>query len=47
VREVSAHIAAAVAEVAHARGLAAKARPGDVLADVRTQMYEPAYRAYA
>jgi malate dehydrogenase (oxaloacetate-decarboxylating)(NADP+) len=47
VREVSARIAAAVAEVAHARGLAAKARPDDVFADVRRQMYEPTYRAYA
>lgn len=47
VREVSARIAAAVAEVAHARGLAARPRPTDVLADVRGQMYEPTYRAYA
>jgi malate dehydrogenase (oxaloacetate-decarboxylating)(NADP+) len=45
VREVSARIAAAVAEVAYARGFAAKPRPADVLADVRGQMYEPSYRA--
>jgi malate dehydrogenase (oxaloacetate-decarboxylating)(NADP+) len=47
VREVSARIAAAVAEVAYARGLAAKARPADVLAEVRAQVYEPSYRSYA
>jgi malate dehydrogenase (oxaloacetate-decarboxylating)(NADP+) len=44
VREVSARIAAAVAEVAHARGLVTKPRPTDVLADVRAQMYQPEYR---
>jgi malate dehydrogenase (oxaloacetate-decarboxylating)(NADP+) len=47
VREVSARIAAAVAEVAHARGLATKPRPTDVLTDVRAQMYQPEYRAWA
>ncbi len=47
VRDVSAHIAAAVAEVAYARGLAARPRPADVLADVRGRMYEPAYATYA
>jgi len=47
VRDVSAHIGAAVAEVAYARGLAAKARPADVLADVRKAMYEPVYASYA
>jgi malate dehydrogenase (oxaloacetate-decarboxylating)(NADP+) len=47
VREVSARIAAAVAEVAYARGLATKPRPADVLASVRGQMYEPSYRSYA
>ncbi len=46
VRDVSAHIAAAVAEVAFARGLASVKRPGDVLAFVRSKMYEPAYRSY-
>jgi malate dehydrogenase (oxaloacetate-decarboxylating)(NADP+) len=44
VREVSARIAAAVAEIAHARALATKPRPTDVLADVRAQMYRPEYR---
>jgi len=46
VREVSAHIAAAVAAVAFARGLAGAPRPDDPLALVRSQMYEPAYRSY-
>jgi malate dehydrogenase (oxaloacetate-decarboxylating)(NADP+) len=47
VREVSARIAAAAAEVAYARGLAARTRPADVLADVRDRMYEPKYAAYS
>jgi malate dehydrogenase (oxaloacetate-decarboxylating)(NADP+) len=46
VREVSARIAAAVAEVAYARSLAAKPKPADVLADIREQMYEPRYASY-
>ena len=43
IREVSAHIAAAVAETAYKNGLAGKPRPGDVLADVHSQMYDPHY----
>ena len=43
IREVSAAIAAAVAESAYASGLAGKPRPADVLADVRSQMYDPNY----
>jgi len=46
IREVSAAIAAAVAESAYASGLAGKPRPGDVLADVRSQMYDPRYSSY-
>jgi malate dehydrogenase (oxaloacetate-decarboxylating)(NADP+) len=46
VRDVSAHIAAAVAEVAYVRGLAGKPRPADVLADVRAAMYVPEYAHY-
>ncbi len=46
VRGVSAHIAAAVAEVAYARGLAGKSRPADVLADVKAAMYVPEYTNY-
>ena len=47
VRAVSARIATAVADVAYARGLTSKRRPKDVLADVRAQMYDPAYPRYA
>ena len=43
IREVSAHIAAEVAQVAYKRGLAAGEAPDDVLAHVRSQMYEPRY----
>jgi malate dehydrogenase (oxaloacetate-decarboxylating)(NADP+) len=43
IREVSAHIAAAVAEIAYKRGLAAGKAPKDLLAYVQSQMYEPAY----
>jgi malate dehydrogenase (oxaloacetate-decarboxylating)(NADP+) len=46
IREVSAAIAAAVAESAYAAGLAGKPRPADVLADVKAQMYDPRYASY-
>ena len=46
IREVSAAIAAAVAESAYESGLAGKPRPADVLADVRSQMYDPRYSSY-
>jgi malate dehydrogenase (oxaloacetate-decarboxylating)(NADP+) len=46
VREVSAHIAAAVAEVAYRDGLAAVARPDDLVAFMRSQMYDPRYVSY-
>jgi malate dehydrogenase (oxaloacetate-decarboxylating)(NADP+) len=46
IREVSAAIATAVAESAYADGLAGKPRPGDVLADVKSQMYDPRYPSY-
>lgn len=46
VREVSAHIAAAVVRIALDRGLAGIAEPKDVLAAVREQMYEPQYASY-
>jgi len=46
IREVSAAIAAAVATIAYERGLAGKARPADVLADVKAQMYDPRYESY-
>ena len=43
VREISAHIAAAVAGVALKRGLAAGEAPKDMLAFVQSQMYDPHY----
>jgi malate dehydrogenase (oxaloacetate-decarboxylating)(NADP+) len=46
VREVSARIAVDVAEVAYARGLTRRMRPADVMADIRSNMYEPNYRPY-
>ncbi|MBP1620430.1 MAG: NAD-dependent malic enzyme, mitochondrial [Acidobacteria bacterium] len=47
VRDVSAYIAAAVAEVAYAQGHAAVPRPADLLAYVTEQMYDPTYPVYA
>ena len=47
IRDVSAHIAAAVAQVAYARRLAAQRKPANVLAYIRSQMYDPAYPRYA
>ena len=41
--QVSAHIAAAVARVAYTRGLAVGKRPKNLLAYVRSQMYDPRY----
>jgi len=46
VREVSAAIAAAVAEVAYQRGLATKPRPEDLPAYIKSLMYEPRYQSY-
>ena len=46
IREVSASIATAVAEVAYARNLAATPRPADLPATIRAQMYDPHYRSY-
>jgi malate dehydrogenase (oxaloacetate-decarboxylating)(NADP+) len=46
IREVSAYIAASVAQVAYQRGLARKELPSDTLAHVKSQMYEPAYCSY-
>jgi malate dehydrogenase (oxaloacetate-decarboxylating)(NADP+) len=43
IREVSAHIAVAVAEVAYRRGLATGPIPNDLLAHVQSQMYDPRY----
>ena len=43
IRDVSAHIAAAVARVAYIRGLAVGKLPKNMLAYVRSQMYDPRY----
>ena len=47
IREVSLRIAAAVAEVAHRRGLARAPRPADLLEDIRGRMFHPVYRDFA
>jgi malate dehydrogenase (oxaloacetate-decarboxylating)(NADP+) len=46
VRDVSAHIAAAVAKIAFVEKLAGVPEPSDVLAFVRSRMYEPRYENY-
>ena len=43
IRDVSAHIAVAVAEVAHKHGLASRPRPNDMMAFIESQMYDPQY----
>jgi len=47
IRRVSAAIAAAVAEVAWAEGLATVARPRDLAAHIAANMYDASYPAYA
>jgi len=47
IREVSAHIGAAVAEVAFQDGLAGAAKPDSALELVRSHQWEPRYRRYA
>lgn len=46
IRQVSAAIATAVAEVAYSQGIARKSKPDDLPAFVMSQMYEPKYRCY-
>jgi len=46
IKEVSAAIATAVAEVAYSQGLARKSKPDDLAAYIKSQMYEPEYRRY-
>jgi malate dehydrogenase (oxaloacetate-decarboxylating)(NADP+) len=46
IRDVSAAIAVAVAEVAYDRGFATQPRPDDLAAHVKAQMYVPRYRSY-
>ncbi len=45
-RDVSAYIAAAVAEVGYQLGLARAIRPKDLLAHIRSLMYDPTYQSY-
>jgi len=47
IRDVSAQIAAAVAEVAYAGKLTTRRRPANVVAHIRSQMYDPRYPRYA
>ncbi len=47
IREVSARIAAEVAEIVYRDGLTARARPDDILADIRAHMYRAVYPDYA
>jgi malate dehydrogenase (oxaloacetate-decarboxylating)(NADP+) len=46
IRDVSAHIAAAVAAVAYRRELTRGPKPADLLEFAKSQMYEPRYAAY-
>jgi malate dehydrogenase (oxaloacetate-decarboxylating)(NADP+) len=46
IREVSASIALAVAEVAYRDGLAMSPRPSDLLGYLKSQMYQPVYESY-
>jgi len=46
IRDVSAHIATAVASVAYRRGIAGAPEPADLLAHVKAAMYEPRYATY-
>jgi malate dehydrogenase (oxaloacetate-decarboxylating)(NADP+) len=43
IREVSVHIAAAVADIAYKRGLATGQAPKDLIAYIQSQMYDPSY----
>jgi malate dehydrogenase (oxaloacetate-decarboxylating)(NADP+) len=46
IREVSAAIAAAVADVVFQRGLTTMKRPADLPAHIKAQMYDPTYMEY-
>jgi len=46
VREISASIASAVADIAYETGLATEPRPDDVRAFIESQMYDPRYGSY-
>jgi malate dehydrogenase (oxaloacetate-decarboxylating)(NADP+) len=46
IREISAHLAAAVAESAFKEGLASIERPANVLEYMKSQMWTPQYESY-
>jgi malate dehydrogenase (oxaloacetate-decarboxylating)(NADP+) len=46
IRRVSAHIAAAVASIAYRDGLARAPKPNDMIAAMKSHMYNPEYAAY-
>ena len=46
IREISASVAAAVAELAYARGLATAPRPDDLRGSIEAAMYQPTYGHY-
>ena len=46
IREVSAAVAAAVAEVAYRCGLATNPKPEDIPAYIKSLMYDPKYQSY-
>lgn len=46
IREVSAHIAVAVAQVAYQRGLTSVSQPASLLEFIEAQMYNPTYESY-
>lgn len=46
IRDVSAAIAEAVAQVAYKRGLAREPRPKDLSVFIRSKIYEPRYESY-
>jgi malate dehydrogenase (oxaloacetate-decarboxylating)(NADP+) len=46
IREVSAHIATAVAEVVYKRDLATNSKPDDLSTHVKSLMFDPVYRDY-
>ena len=46
IREVSAHIAAAVANIAYENDLATEPRPDDLLEHMKSKQYQPYYRSY-
>jgi malate dehydrogenase (oxaloacetate-decarboxylating)(NADP+) len=46
IREVSAHIAAAIGKIGYEKGLATVPRPANLLEFVKAAQYQPVYRSY-